>query len=53
MVAVIQLAIMLGASAGGMLFDAAGYRATFATSAGLLLVAAVLASMAARASSPR
>lgn len=50
MVAVVQLAIMLGATVGGMLFDAAGYRATFGTSAALLVVAAVLATMAARAS---
>ncbi len=50
MVAVVQLAIMLGATGGGMLFDAAGYRATFGSSAALLLIAAVLAIMTARAS---
>jgi predicted MFS family arabinose efflux permease len=49
MVAVVQLAIMLGATVGGMLFDAAGVRATFGTSASLLLIAAALAIMAARA----
>jgi predicted MFS family arabinose efflux permease len=49
MVAVVQLAIMLGALAGGLLFDASGYRATFTLSAGLLVAAAVLAAMAGRA----
>jgi predicted MFS family arabinose efflux permease len=41
MVAVIQLAITLGAAGGGLLFDAGGYRATFLASAGLLAAAAV------------
>ncbi|MCJ2185761.1 MFS transporter [Novosphingobium beihaiensis] len=36
MVAVIQMAITLGAAGGGLLFDAAGYQATFLASAGLL-----------------
>jgi predicted MFS family arabinose efflux permease len=49
MVAVVQLAIMLGATIGGLLFDASGYRATFTLSAGLLVAAAVLAAMAGRA----
>lgn len=49
MVAVVQLAIMLGASVGGMLFDAGGYRASFGMSAGLLVLAAVLAALAGRA----
>jgi len=49
MVAVVQLAIMLGATLGGLLFDANGYRATFQLSAGLLVAAAVLALLAARA----
>src|SRR5215218_7034794 len=43
LVAVVQMAISLGASAGGWLFDAGGYQATFGLSAGLLLVAALLA----------
>jgi predicted MFS family arabinose efflux permease len=43
MVAVIQLAIMLGATVGGVLFDASGYASTFGVSAALLLVAALLA----------
>ncbi|PIO99446.1 MFS transporter [Pleomorphomonas carboxyditropha] len=42
MVAVIQLAITLGAVTGGVLFDFSGYRMTFAASAVLLLLAAVV-----------
>ena len=53
MVAVIQLAIMLGATLGGLLFDASGYRATFHLSAGLLIAAAVLALLAGRAARRR
>ena len=49
MVAVVQLAIMLGATLGGLLFDATGYRATFYLSAGLLLAAAVVALLAGKA----
>jgi predicted MFS family arabinose efflux permease len=49
MVAVVQLAIMLGATVGGLLFDASGYRATFYTSAAILVAAAVMAALAARA----
>ena len=48
-VAVVQLAIGLGATLGGVLFDAAGYRATFGLGAVLLVVAAALAARAARA----
>ncbi|WP_155739214.1 MFS transporter [Ralstonia solanacearum] len=47
MVAIIQLAIMLGATVGGILFDTSGYRATFGTSAALLVAAAVLATLTA------
>jgi predicted MFS family arabinose efflux permease len=43
MVAVIQLAITLGATAGGWLYDGVGYSATFIASGVLLLTAAVLA----------
>jgi predicted MFS family arabinose efflux permease len=43
MVAVVQLAITLGATLGGVLFDAAGYRATFGMSAVLLVLASLLA----------
>jgi predicted MFS family arabinose efflux permease len=53
MVAVVQLAIAFGATAGGMLFDASGYGATFGMSAGVLVLAAVLASLAARAARAR
>ena len=49
MVAVIQLAISLGAVAGGELFDASGYHATFAASAVLLVAAAGVSALAARA----
>jgi predicted MFS family arabinose efflux permease len=49
MVAVVQLAIASGATVGGILFDAHGYRATFGASAAVLGVAAVLAVLAARA----
>jgi len=42
MVAVIQLAITLGAAGGGLLFDAAGHRATFLASAILLGGSALL-----------
>jgi predicted MFS family arabinose efflux permease len=46
---VVQLAIMLGATVGGLVFDASGYQATFQMSAALLAAAAVLAMLAARA----
>ncbi|MGK6317552.1 MFS transporter [Neorhizobium sp. DT-125] len=49
MVAVVQLAITLGAVLGGLAFDLSGYRATFAVSAVLLVVAAGLAMKAAAA----
>lgn len=49
MVAVVQLAIASGATTGGMLFDAYGYQATFGMSAAVLLLAAVAAGLAARA----
>ncbi|MEZ2131540.1 MULTISPECIES: MFS transporter [unclassified Sinorhizobium] len=43
MVAAVQLAITLGATVGGLLFDATGYQATFGVSALLLVIAALLA----------
>ena len=43
MVAVIQLAIALGATAGGFLYDTSGYRSTFMVSAVALCAAALLA----------
>jgi len=48
MVAVIQLAIALGSTMGGLLFDSTGYRSTFMASAAVLLVAAFLAFMTSR-----
>lgn len=51
MVAIIQLAIALGATVGGLMFDLSGYRATFELSAALLVVAAVLACLAGSAAS--
>jgi predicted MFS family arabinose efflux permease len=49
MVAVVQLAIALGSTTGGVLFDRSGYESAFAVSAGLLLVAAFLVLLTARA----
>ena len=48
MVAVIQLAIAMGSTVGGLLFDATGYRSTFVASAAMLLLAAFLAWLTAR-----
>jgi predicted MFS family arabinose efflux permease len=46
MVAVIQLAISLGATAGGIVYDASGYRSTFALSATALALSALVAGTA-------
>ncbi|HCY63253.1 MAG TPA: MFS transporter [Oxalobacteraceae bacterium] len=48
MVAVVQLAIGLGSTVGGLLFDMSGYQSTFLVSAALLLLSAFLAYMASR-----
>ncbi|MFC5549630.1 MFS transporter [Massilia aerilata] len=48
-VAVVQLAIAAGATLGGILFDASGYRASFGLSAAVLAAGALLAWLAARA----
>jgi predicted MFS family arabinose efflux permease len=48
MVAVIQLAITMGAALGGILFDGLGHQATFTASAMLLCSSALLALIAAR-----
>jgi predicted MFS family arabinose efflux permease len=48
MVAVVQLAIALGATAGGVVYDASGYRSTFALSAATLGASALLAAAALR-----
>jgi predicted MFS family arabinose efflux permease len=53
MVAVIQLAIALGSTVGGLLFDASGYRSTFVASAAVLLFAALLSMMTARSQAPQ
>lgn len=52
MVAVVQLAITLGAVVGGVLFDNSGYVATFGTSAILLLAASLLAVLTANKVEP-
>jgi predicted MFS family arabinose efflux permease len=49
MVAVVQLAIALGSTVGGLLFDHRGYESAFAASAGLLLMAAFFVVLTARA----
>ena len=43
MVAAIQLAITLGATVGGLLFDVSGYQSTFGASAAILAAAALMA----------
>ncbi|MDR6860468.1 hypothetical protein J2W96_006808 [Variovorax guangxiensis] len=48
MVAVIQSAIALVSTLGGLLFDAMGYRSTFLASAAVLLVTAFLVFLASR-----
>jgi predicted MFS family arabinose efflux permease len=50
MVAVVQLAITLGAGLGGILFDRWGYQAAFLASAALLVSSALAALLAARRS---
>jgi predicted MFS family arabinose efflux permease len=45
MVAVVQLAIAVGAGAGGLVYDAGGYRSTFAVSAAALCASALLAAL--------
>lgn len=50
MVAVVQLSIALGSTAGGMVFDHIGWQSTFAMSAILLLSAVVLTGFTARKS---
>jgi predicted MFS family arabinose efflux permease len=48
MVAVIQLAVALGSTVGGLLFDSSGYQSTFMASAALLVFAAFLAFLSSR-----
>jgi predicted MFS family arabinose efflux permease len=53
MVAVIQLAIALGSTVGGLLFDSRGYQSTFVASAAVLLLAAFLTFLTSRSQTPR
>jgi predicted MFS family arabinose efflux permease len=53
MVAVIQLAIALGSTVGGLLFDSSGYQSTFVTSAAVLLLAAFLTFLTSRSQAPQ
>lgn len=48
MVAVIQLAIAMGSTVGGLLFDMSSYKSTFLVSAIVLLIAALLAFLTSR-----
>jgi len=48
LVAVVQLAISLGAIVGGALYDANGYQATFGASVALLVVAGLLVALTSR-----
>ena len=48
MVALIQLAIALGSSVGGLLFDESGYKSTVVASAAVLLIDAFLTFLTAR-----
>lgn len=49
MVAVVQLAIALGATAGGVIYDRSGYESTFAVSAAALCASALVAAIGWRA----
>jgi len=53
MVAVVQCAIALGSTVGGLLFDHSGYRSTFLASAAVLLIAAFLTLLTSRADTPQ
>lgn len=53
LVAVVQLAIALGSTVGGLLFDRSGYQSTFVASAALLGCAALLTWLTARAAAAR
>ncbi|MFC6335553.1 MFS transporter [Pseudomonas sp. CCM 7891] len=53
MVAVIQLAIALGSTVGGLLFDSRGYQSTFIASAVVLLLGAFVTVLTSRSASSR
>jgi len=50
---VIQLAIALGSTAGGLLFDHSGYQSAFVASAAVLLLTAFLSFKASTSHAPR
>jgi predicted MFS family arabinose efflux permease len=52
MVAIVQLAIAVGSTVGGVLFDTLGYRSTFIASAALLMLAALLTFLTSRSRVP-
>lgn len=52
MVAIVQLAIALGSTVGGVLFDTLGYQSTFIASAALLMLAALLTFLTSRSPVP-
>ncbi|PUA16947.1 MFS transporter [Glaciimonas sp. PCH181] len=53
LVAVIQMAIALGSTMGGLLFDTNGYQSTFVASAALLMFSAVLTAISSRIEATR
>ncbi|MDE1167325.1 MAG: MFS transporter [Pseudomonas sp.] len=52
MVAIVQLAIAVGSTAGGVLFDALGYQSTFFASAAMLTLATLLTFLTSRSPVP-
>lgn len=52
MVAIVQLAIAVGSTVGGVLFDALGYQSTFIASAAMLMLAALLTCLTSRSPVP-
>jgi len=52
MVAIVQLAIAVGSTVGGVLFDALGYQSTFLASAAMLMLAALLTFLTSRSPVP-
>ena len=52
MVAIVQLAIAVGSTVGGVLFDALGYQSTFIASAAMLTLAALLTFLTSRSPVP-
>lgn len=50
MVAIVQLAIAVGSTVGGVLFDSHGYQSTFIASAAMLILAALLTFLTSRSS---